>query len=46
MTKTSNKQVLKEIEDTANDVYSRIKKEKAPELKMPLRALTNVKYDT
>ncbi len=37
--------VLKEIENTANDVYSRIKKKKAPELKMPLRALTNVKYD-
>jgi|TARA_B100001971_G_scaffold212820_1_gene244030 DNA topoisomerase-6 subunit A len=45
MKKTKNKQVLKEITDTADSVYSRIKKKKAPELKMPLRALSNVKYD-
>lgn len=45
MKKTSSNLVLKEITDTANDVYTRIKKKKAPELKMPLRALTNVKYD-
>tara|TARA_Y100000310_G_scaffold94955_1_gene92767 strand:+ start:3774 stop:4871 length:1098 start_codon:yes stop_codon:yes gene_type:complete len=45
MKKTSSTSVIKEIEDTASNVYSRIKKKKAPELKMPLRALTNVKYD-
>lgn len=43
--KAKNNLVLKEIADKANDVYSRIKKKKAPELKMPLRALSNVKYD-
>jgi len=42
---TSSNLALKEINDAANDVYSMIKKKKAPELKMPLRALTNVKYD-
>jgi len=40
-----SKSALKEIEETANGVYLQIKKKKAPELKMPLRALTNVKYD-
>jgi DNA topoisomerase VI subunit A len=45
MKKTGSTLVIKEITDTANEVYSRIKKKKAPELKMPLRALTNVKYD-
>ena len=45
MTKAKSNSALKEIEDTANDVYSKIKKKKAPELKMPLRALSNVKYD-
>ena len=43
--KAKGNHVLKEIENTANNVYSRIKKKKAPELKMPLRALSNVKYD-
>ena len=45
MKKAKSNSVLKEIEDTASDVYSRIKKKKSPELKMPLRALSNVKYD-
>jgi len=40
-----NNLALKEIDKTANHVYSMIKKKKAPELKMPLRALSNVKYD-
>lgn len=44
-TKSSNNVVLKEINKKANDVYSEIKKKKAPEIKMPLRALSNVKYD-
>jgi len=43
--KKAKTSALKEIEDTANNVYDRIKKKKAPELKMPLRALSNVKYD-
>jgi len=37
---------LKEINNKANDVYSSIMKKKAPELKMPLRSLSNVKYDS
>ena len=45
MKKTSSNLALKKITDTANNVYSKIKKKKAPELKMPLRALSNVKYD-
>ena len=45
MKKTQSNLVLKEINNTANDVYSSIRKKKAPELKMPLRALSNVKYD-
>lgn len=45
MKKTKSTNVLKEIKDIGNDVYTTIKKKKAPELKMPLRALSNVKYD-
>ena len=45
MKKAKSNLVLKEIAGKADDVYSRIKKKKAPELKMPLRALSNVKYD-
>jgi DNA topoisomerase VI subunit A len=45
MKKSKSNQVLKEIDDQANAVYNYIKKKKAPELKMPLRALSNVKYD-
>ena len=37
--------VLDKIKNIATDVYSRIKKKKLPEMKMPLRALSNVKYD-
>jgi len=38
--------VIKQIEEiVTRDVYNRIKKKKQPELKMPLRALSNVKYD-
>jgi hypothetical protein len=33
MKKTKSSSVVNEITDTANDVYSRIKKKKAPELK-------------
>ena len=46
MKKTKSNLALKEINNKANDVYSMIMKKKAPELKMPLRALSNVKYDS
>ena len=48
MKKTQFKQtdIVKKMELIATeDVYQRIKKKKLPELHMPLRALTNVKYD-
>ncbi len=45
MKKAKNTQVLKKIEKSASDIYFRIKKKKAPEIKMPLRSLSNVKYD-
>jgi DNA topoisomerase-6 subunit A len=45
MAKKKSSPVLSKIKDIATDVYSRIKKKKLPELKMPLRALSNVKYD-
>ena len=45
MSKKKSSHVLSEIKNIANDVYGRIKKKKLPELKMPLRALSNVKYD-
>jgi len=37
--------VIKKIVDTAQDVYKKVQKQKAPELDMPLRSLSNVKYD-
>ncbi|MFH1682354.1 MAG: DNA topoisomerase IV subunit A [Candidatus Woesearchaeota archaeon] len=41
MTKAANK-----IKELATSVYNTIIKKKQPELTMPLRSLTNVKYDT
>ena len=38
--------VVEKIKELATSVYDKIKKKKQPELKMPLRSLTNVKYDT
>ena len=38
-------EVIKEIRAIADEVYQKINKNKAPELKMPLRSLQNVKYD-
>ncbi|MFH1053635.1 MAG: DNA topoisomerase IV subunit A [Candidatus Woesearchaeota archaeon] len=38
--------VSEKILDIAKDVYSKILKKKQPELDMPLRSLTNVKYDS
>ena len=45
MKKVKSEDVAKQIEGLAEDVYSMIKKKKAPEIQMPLRALANVKYD-
>ena len=45
MAKKKSSPVLGKIKNIANDVYGRIKKKKLPELKTPLRALSNVKYD-
>jgi len=43
--KTSSKNVLKTIKDLATDVYSKILKKRQPQFDMPLRSLSNVKYD-
>ena len=40
-----NNPVLSQIKSIASDIYHKILKEKQPELNMPLRSLTNVKYD-
>jgi len=37
--------VVEKIKEIATGVYDKIKKKKQPELKMPLRSLSNVKYD-
>jgi len=39
------KKVSAKIKDIAQDVYKNILKQKQPELDMPVRSLTNVKYD-
>ena len=46
MKKSNKNEVIQKIMSIAEkEVYSKIKKKKAPELNMPLRALSNVKYD-
>ena len=40
-----NKPVVTKIKDIAEDVYKSILKKKQPSLHMPLRSLSNVKYD-
>ena len=46
MKKNKKSNVVEIIKSIAeDDVYNKIKKKKNPELKMPLRALSNVKYD-
>ena len=37
--------VIGKIKDFANEVYTKILKKKQPQLNMPLRSLSNVKYD-
>ena len=47
MKKSKKTDVGRQIEDIArHDVYDKIMKKKQPELQMPLRALSNVKYDS
>src|SRR3989344_8432573 len=43
--KAENSNVLKDIKDIATEVYTDINKKKLPHIEMPLRALSNVKYD-
>ncbi len=45
MAKGKTNSVSEQIKDIASDVYSRIIKKQQPELKIPIRALNNVKYD-
>jgi len=40
-----NTKIIEKIKDIATGTYKKIQKKKQPELKMPLRSLTNVKYD-
>ena len=42
MTKTN---VLKALKEKATSIYKSIIKKKTPELELPLRSLSNVKYD-
>lgn len=37
--------VVEEIKNVATEIYNKILKKKQPEIKTPLRALNNVKYD-
>lgn len=41
---SENKEVVQRIDDEAQGVYSRITKKLKPQMKLPLRALSNVKY--
>ncbi|MBL4818925.1 MAG: DNA topoisomerase IV subunit A [Deltaproteobacteria bacterium] len=43
--KSQNKKTIKAIEKTASKIYDDISKRKAPDLKMPIRSLKNVKYN-
>jgi DNA topoisomerase VI subunit A len=46
MTKqTQEKKALKNITEKAKDIYNKIRKKKNPEMRFPIRALNNVKYD-
>ncbi len=45
MAKGKGNKVSEEIKSIAQEVYSRILKKQQPELRIPLRALNNVKYD-
>ena len=43
--KQTAKKTLGLILDKSKDIYTKIKKKKSPEMKFPIRALNNVKYD-
>ncbi len=45
MSKKKNSKIIEKIKDIANNTYKKIQKKKQPELKMPLRSLSNVRYD-
>lgn len=45
MTKKKDINVVEKIKDLANGIYQKILKKKAPEMRMPLRSLSNVSYD-
>lgn len=42
---TADKQVVEQLKHHGNEVYKDILKKKQPEVKMPLRSLSNVEYD-
>src|SRR3990167_4639576 len=42
---TGSKEVVEHIVDIAKDMYAKIKQMKQPQIKIPLRALSNVEYD-
>lgn len=42
---TKEKNVVEKIKGIADEMYQKIRKVKAPQLKMPVRALSNVRYD-
>ncbi len=46
MTKNKQEDVLAKIKGISEDIYKSIIRKKQPELVMPLRALSNVKYDS
>ena len=43
--KKDSKSVVQKIKETTEDIHNKIKQLKQPQLKIPLRALSNVKYD-
>ena len=44
--KEGKKEVLEAMKDIAEDIHKDIKKSRAPKVEMPLRSLSNVKYDS
>jgi len=43
--KLANNEIVSSIKDVADDVYTKIRGHKQPQLSSPLRALSNVRYD-
>lgn len=44
--KTTDKATIESIKNVAQNVYNAISKQKAPDMKLPIRSLSNVSYDT